>query len=99
MSLKLHLFVRQQYNMDAIDITDAAFALDTPTIDSIIDKSGEGLTDYSIFISIGVAILACIIGFFAYKFYQNKNSEQDCPGGFCTMENRTMESQQSSRTL
>jgi len=92
MSLKLHLFVRQQYNMDAIDITDAAFALDTPTIGSIIDTN---TSDYSMFIYIGIAILAAIIGFIAYKFYQNKNSkqEEDCPGVFCTMEN------QSSRTL
>ena len=52
MSLKLHLFVRQQYNMDDIDITDAAFSLDTPTIDSIIDTSGGGSTDYSMFIYI-----------------------------------------------
>jgi hypothetical protein len=85
--------------MDSIDITDAAFALDTPTIDSIIDTN---TTDYSMFLSIGLSILACIIGFFAYRFYQNKNGHQqqkDCPGGFCTMENRTTESQQSSRTL
>jgi hypothetical protein len=75
--------------MDAIDITDATFALDTPTtIDSIIDKSGGGSTDYTMFIYIGVAILAAIIGFFSYRFYQNKNGEQeqqDCPGGFCAM--------------
>ena len=95
MSLKLHIFVRQQYNMDSIDITDAAFALDNPTIDSIINTSGGGSSDYSIFIYIGLAILAAIIGFIAYKFYQNKNSQQeeDCPGGFCTMEN------QPARTL
>ncbi len=81
--------------MDAIDITDAAFALDTPTINNIIDTTGGGSTDYTMFISIGVAILAAIVGFFAYRFYQNKNDqeEKDCPGGFCTMEN------QPSRTL
>jgi len=93
MSLKLYLFVRNQYNMDTIDITDAAFALDTPTINSIIDTSGGGSTDYTMFIYIGVAILVAIIGFFGYRFYQNKNNgqEEDCPGGFCTMENHTME--------
>lgn len=95
MSLKLHLFVRQHYNMDGIDITDAAFALDTPTINSIIDTNGGGSTDYTMFIYIAVAILAAIIGFFVYKFYKNKNNQQeeDCPGGFCTMEN------QPNRTL
>jgi hypothetical protein len=82
--------------MDSIDITDAAFALDNPTINNIIDTTGGGSTDYTMFISIGVAILAAIVGFIAYRFYQNKNGQEeqeDCPGGFCTMEN------QPSRTL
>jgi hypothetical protein len=86
MSLKSYLFVRQQYNMDGIDITDSAFALDVPNVDSILTAGGDGSTDYTMFMYIGFAILL-LIGLFIYKFYQNKNSEQeDCPGGFCTMD-------------
>jgi hypothetical protein len=87
MSLKSYLFVRQQYNMDGIDITDSAFALDVPNVDSILTAGGDGSTDYTMFMYIGFAILV-LIGLFIYKFYQNKNSEQqeDCPGGFCTMD-------------
>jgi len=88
MSLKLHLFVREQYNMDAIDITDSAFALDVPSMENILTSGGDGSTDYTMFIYIGLAIVVAIICIFIYKFYQNKNSvsEEDCPGGFCTME-------------
>jgi len=87
MSLKSYLFVRQQYNMDGIDITDSAFALDVPSVDNILTAGGDSSTDYTIFMYIGVAILIVISGLFIYKFYQNKSSEQeeDCPGGFCTM--------------
>jgi hypothetical protein len=82
MSLNLHLFVRQQYNMDGIDITDSAFALDVP---DIMSTSGVDSMDYTMFIYIGVAIVAAIIGFI--MFYQNKTiDEEDCPGGFCTMD-------------
>jgi len=74
--------------MDAIDITDSAFALDVPSMESIITTGGDGSTDYTMFIYIGIAIVVAIIGILIYKFYQNKNNvqEQDCPGGFCTME-------------
>jgi hypothetical protein len=88
MSLKSYLFVRQQYNMDGIDITDSAFALDVPNVDSILTAGGDGSTDYTVYMYIGFAILVVIIGLFIYKFYQNKNNseqEEDCPGGFCTM--------------
>jgi len=75
--------------MDGIDITDSAFSLDVPGIDSIVATGGSNSTYYSIFIYIGVAILAAMIGMFVYKYYQNKNSkqEEDCSGGFCTMGN------------
>ena len=88
MSLKLYLFVNKQYNMDSIDITDSAFSLDAPSGNNILIESGSIFTDYTIFIYIGVAILVIVIAMFIYKFYQNKqNQQQDCPGGFCTMEN------------
>lgn len=88
MSLKLHLFVIQQYNMDAIDITDSAFALDAPGVNSILSGDSSSFTDYTMFIYIGAAILVIIIAMFIYKFYQNKkNQQEDCEGGFCTMEN------------
>ena len=76
--------------MDGIDITDSAFALDVPSVDSILTGGGDGSTDYTMFMYIGAAILIVIIGLFIYKFYQNKNSEQqeDCPGGFCTMDDQ-----------
>lgn len=74
--------------MDGIDITDSAFSLDVPSIDNTLSIGGSSSTYYNIFIYIGIAILAAIIGMFVYKYYQNKNSkEEDCPGGFCTMEN------------
>jgi hypothetical protein len=71
--------------MDGIDITDSAFALDVPGI--IPTGGGLDSWDYSMYISIGTAIVAAIIGFIIYKFYQNKSNDQeeDCPGGFCTM--------------
>jgi hypothetical protein len=75
--------------MDGIDITDSAFSLDVPNIDNIVATGGSNSTYYNIFIYIGIAILAAMIGMFVYKYYQNKNSKQDedCPGGFCNMEN------------
>ena len=75
--------------MDSIDITDAAFSLDVPDLNQVIDSVGGNiLTDYTMYIYIGAAILVVIIGMFIFKFYQNKktsNSEEDCPGGFCPM--------------
>jgi hypothetical protein len=75
--------------MDGIDITDSAFALDVPGVDGTVISGGSNSTYYSIFIYIGVAILAAMIGMFIYKFYQNKKNkqEEDCSGGFCTMGN------------
>jgi len=76
--------------MDGIDITDSAFALDVPSMESILTTGGDGSTDYTMFIYIGIAIVVVIIGILIYKYFQNKNivQEEDCPGGFCTMENR-----------
>lgn len=78
--------------MDSIDITDSAFSLDTP-YNKIIDSDSSSLTtDYTTFFYIGVSVLAAFIGMFIYKFYKNKqsaqiiDSEQDCPGGFCTID-------------
>ena len=78
--------------MDAIDITDSAFSLGIPSVNEAI--SGEsGINDYTIFIYIGAAILVAFIGMFVYKFYMNKTQsdveQSDCPGGFCTMDNRS----------
>jgi len=77
--------------MDGIDITDSAFSLDVPGVDSSsVISGGSNSTYYTMFIYIGVAILAAMIGLFVYKYYQNKKTtqeEEDCPGGFCTMEN------------
>lgn len=75
--------------MDNIDITDSTFSLDVPDINQISESSGGGsVSDYTMYIYIGAAILVIIIGMFIFKFYQNKKKEQigdDCPGGFCTM--------------
>jgi hypothetical protein len=75
-----------------IDITDSNFALDVPGLEQVIsNNTGDG-DDYTMYIYIGSAVLAIIIGIFLFqkfsKFSQDKNSEQsreDCPGGFCTM--------------
>lgn len=89
MSLKRHLFVNQQYNMDAIDITDSAFALDTPSVNNVLNGGDSTFADYTLFIYVGAAILVVVIGMFIFKLYQNKkNQQEDCPGGFCTMEHR-----------
>jgi len=74
--------------MDNIDITDTTFSLDVPDINQIMGSSGGSVSDYTMYIYIGAAILIIIIGMFIFKFYQNKKKEQidnDCPGGFCTM--------------
>ena len=90
--------------MDSIDITDSTFSLDVPDLNKVIDSNngggiiGGGNSDYIIYIYIGISILIAVIGIFIFhnfmKFYQNKKSEniEDCPGGFCTME-------QSPRTI
>jgi hypothetical protein len=78
--------------MDSIDITDSTFSLAVPDINNVIspDIIGGSIIkpEYTMYIYIGVAILIGLICLFYYKYYQNKKnkqSEQDCPGGFCTM--------------
>ena len=77
--------------MDAIDITDSAFSLGIPSVNESM-SGGSGTTDYTIFIYIGAAILVAFIGMFVYKFYMNKThsdiEQLDCPGGFCTMDDK-----------
>ncbi len=76
--------------MDGIDIADSAFSLDIPGVNNVI-STGGGLNDYIMFIYIGAAILVAFIGMFVYKFYLNKKpleNEEDCTGGFCTMNDR-----------
>ena len=76
--------------MDNIDITDSAFSLDIPNINNVVASDiGGSSNDYTMFIYIGAAILVALIGMFIYKFYQNKqrnNDNMDCTGGFCNME-------------
>ena len=75
--------------MESIDITDSAFDLGIPNVNTIISRGGAN-SDYTMFIYIGVAILIAFIAMFVYKLYSNKykKSEQvDCDGGFCTMSN------------
>ena len=73
--------------MDNIDITDSAFALDTSSVNSILNVGSDSFTDYTIFIYIGAAIFVIIIAVFIHKLYNNKLQQEDCQGGFCTMEN------------
>jgi hypothetical protein len=78
--------------MDSIDITDSAFSLEIPGVNNIIHTGGN-LTDNTMFIYIGAAILVAFIGMFVYKFYMNKRTENanknlDCEGGFCNMNDR-----------
>lgn len=72
-----------------IDITDSTFSLDVPEINHVM-SGGEGIlnSDYTMYMYIGGAILVILIGIFIFKFYQNKKqnqSDEDCSGGFCTM--------------
>jgi hypothetical protein len=78
--------------MDEIDITDSAFSLEIPDLNNIVHTGGN-VTDNTMFIYIGAAILVAFIGMFVYKFYMNKQSENanknlDCEGGFCNMSDR-----------
>lgn len=81
--------------MDHIDITDSTFSLDVPDLNQVITSSGGGINnDYTMYIYIGIAILVVIVGLFIFKIYQNKKRNQsedneDCPGGFCTMNENT----------
>jgi hypothetical protein len=85
--------------MDSIDITDAAFTLGITEPSDII--SGGSKTDYTMFIYIGAAILIIFIGMIIYKYYQNKrnneNSQLDCEGGFCTMNQQQMPTNESNQ--
>ena len=75
--------------MDSIDITDSAFSLGIPDVNTIINAGGA-TSDYTMFIYIGAAILVAFIAMFVYKFYmkKQKSSQQpECDGGFCTMNN------------
>ena len=75
--------------MDNIDITDSAFSLEVPDLNNIISSGESIITDYTMFIYIGAAILLAIICIFIYNLYQNKinNQDENCSGGFCTMGN------------
>ena len=95
--------------MDSIDITDSTFSLEMPNMNNGISSDittsdittsdmfgGSIKPEYTIYIYIGVAILIGLLFIFYYKYYQtkkNKQSEIDCPGGFCSMNqkpNRTV---------
>jgi hypothetical protein len=70
--------------MDSIDIVDPAFTIQMPNI----SETFVGSNDYTMYIYIGAAILIAIIGMFIHKFYVNKQTREnneDCEGGFCTM--------------
>jgi hypothetical protein len=77
--------------MDNIDIIDPTFSLDVSNLNDLIsDNDINGLTDdYAIYIYIGIALLVVIIGVFIFnkitKNNTNQQNEEDCPGGFCVM--------------
>ena len=76
--------------MDSIDITDVDFSLENYDtnygLSSNINNDGN---DYKIFMYIGIIIFIGLIGIFIFKYYQNKKqSEVDCTGGFCTLNNQ-----------
>lgn len=84
--------------MDSIDIADPAFSLGIGGVNEIMSNNMD-MSDYTTFIYIGAAILVAIIGMFMYKFYMaKKNGETqplDCEGGFCTMGETYMASEQN----
>ncbi len=85
-------------DIDSIDITDSAFSLDVPEINIV--GGGNSTTDYTMFIYIGIAIIVLIVGMFIYKVYQNKKATQvveDCPGGFCTMNEEYNQNNQNNQ--
>lgn len=71
--------------MDSIDIIDPTFSLSAPNFNESIDN---GAGDYTTYIYIGIASLVIVVGLFLYttaKSRENNSTEEDCPGGFCTM--------------
>jgi hypothetical protein len=79
--------------MDSIDITDSVFSLDVPDLNQVIGNTIDG-NDYTMYIYIGAAVLIIIICMFIYRYYknkENKESEEDCTTGFCTMKQNNRE--------
>jgi hypothetical protein len=79
--------------MDSIDITDSTFSLDVPDLNEFSDSIGSVMnSDYTMYIYIGVAIVVVVLGMFVFHKFMNKqkdlnNNDNDCPGGFCTLNN------------
>jgi len=83
--------------MDNIDITSSEFSLGGfPDLKNIMssdtNSNNSEPLDYTMYMYIGIAILAIVGGYFIYKFYFSKSrhvhfneAEMDCPAGFCTM--------------
>jgi len=77
--------------MDAIDITDSTFSLDTPSSNKILHSAvgGCSLDNYMTYIYIGIAALIVLGGVYIFKMYQNRTnynsneSSMNCPVGFC----------------
>lgn len=87
--------------MDSIDITDSTFSLGISDLNQCI---GGGINnDYTMYIYIGISILVIVIGIFIFNFYQNKKrnhseyGEQDCAGGFCTINQSQNQSQNQNQ--
>lgn len=78
--------------MESIDITDSLFSLDVPDLNQAIGDTIDG-NDYTMYIYIGLAVLIIIICMFIYIYYnkENKENEEDCPTGFCTMEQNNLQ--------
>lgn len=60
--------------MDSIDITSSEFSLGRITeVNDVIPNStislGDNLTDYNLYIYIGIIILVGVIAYFIYKYY------------------------------
>lgn len=65
--------------MDAIDITDATFALNVPSV------AGSWMSNDYLYIYIAIAVAIVLAGIFVYQMYRRRNDVSDCDGGFCTM--------------
>jgi tellurite resistance protein TehA-like permease len=81
-------------NFDSVDITDSVFSLKQEHLPEI--NNAENAYIYIGAIYIGAIVLILLIIVFTYMFYKNKQNKQnkqnktidDCPGGFCTMNNQ-----------